>query len=543
VSYPRILQILVIEDDPGALEAYRTHFASLEAGLPHVVTYATSRDDAKLHLDGSEIYHVVILDLNLPLAHRGQPADGVSPGEQLLEDLAKRDTYPIPVLLIVSGKLNLAQPIGRLTDRLKDDFWYGRLVNKGLEQFHEIEVGLRKALEYVDVGIHIRDGGKEWFPTLSPREDDLLRRCILSDQSRVGLDVRWWSAEVGSSTSIPSPTSGPTKVLMGQFLMREGMGTSIPTFFKFEPAGNAPFVRRDIAILSQKLSHIKVFHTAQSRQRSMIVTQSATNRGVPISLNEYLQRNSKEVGSKIPHLIRQISDQLAQLGDANELEEPIASFFWDHLQRDAIEKTCKTCGQGDHIGSILGTYEQLRSSSSRIWARNRRCVHGDLNATNIAIDADDNENPQAYIFDAAGMRADLELRDFATLEITTILFNSYGIEDELVNVCHVMYKNDLLPTYASGSTVTAMSQNVLTMMQAIRSRLLTDQDVAAYALLVFDAVLRQLSGLGIQPSPNKVRNPVHACCLAAWVAQWMKNVVPDLFAANSLSPRASAAVS
>src|SRR5208337_2630326 len=103
-------------------------------------------------------------------------------------------------------------------------------VNKGTEQqHHEIETALSQALRYTDIGIHIRDAEKEWFPTLSPREDDLLRRCVLAQPSDLGVDVRWWSAEPGQSISHPSPNRGPTKVLMGHFLMDDGMGASLPT--------------------------------------------------------------------------------------------------------------------------------------------------------------------------------------------------------------------------------------------------------------------------------------------------------------------------
>jgi hypothetical protein len=57
----------------------------------------------------------------------------------------------------------------------------------------------------------------------------------------------------------------------------------------------------------------------------------------------------------------------------------------------------------------------------------------------------------------------------------------------------------------------------------------SEQQKKAYALLVFSAAMQQLSGLGIQSSPNKVRNPLHACYLAAWVSSWIKSVVPELF--------------
>src|SRR4051812_6144098 len=189
----------------------------------------------------------------------------------------QRETYPIPALLVVSGKLGLAQ-LSDLRRRLEKDFWYGEMVNKGHPHLpEELKKALRKCQEYCDVGIHIRDGGREWFPTLSPREEDLLRRCVLSQQNCLGVDLEWWGAETGPSLSQPSPNAGPTKVLMGRFLLDDGLEHSRPTFFKFEPTGNSELVCRDVGILDQKLSHVKVKHSGQSCSRCLLATQSVTN--------------------------------------------------------------------------------------------------------------------------------------------------------------------------------------------------------------------------------------------------------------------------
>ncbi|HEY7330646.1 MAG TPA: response regulator [Gemmataceae bacterium] len=538
MSYPRKLHLLVIEDDSDAIQAYRTFFTSVLAKKGFLFVepaFTRSFADAKKRIEGSEIYHIVLLDLNLPLATREPPAEGLAPGEQLLEELARRESHPIPVVLVISGKLNLPHPIGGIQDRLAKDFWYGRLVNKGTEQqYQEIENGCVQALKYTDIGIHIRDAGKEWYPTLSPREDDLLRRCVLAQSSTLGVDVRWWSAEPGQSISRPSPNRGPTKVLMGHFLLDDGMGLSLPTFFKFEPAGNSPSVCRDVSILAQKLGHVKVFHTSHGRQRSLIVTQSATNKGVPISFNDYLRGDPAVVGPNAQKLINQVIEQLNQLGEKNEDEVPASSFLWDYLDREAMERAWNSCDARqllkDGASSPLAVFDLLKESKASQWATCRNCTHGDLNATNIAIDTSLPDNPQAYIFDAAGMKADFEFRDLATLEVTTILFNSVGIEEQLIRACHAFYESDFLPTAPLDSaTASPLTRNVFAMILGIRSLFHTDLEQAAYALLVFDAALRQLSGLGIQPSPNKVRNPLHACYLAAWISNWLKNVAPGLF--------------
>ena len=545
MSYPRKLHILVIEDDPDAIEAYKTSFAILAKTYQFVVPiYARSFEEAKKHIESATIFHVVFLDLNLPLVTRQQPAEGFAPGEQLLEDLAKRDKYPIPAVIVLSGKLNLPHPLRAIQDRLAQDFWYGHLANKGTEQHHEIQVGLAKALEYVDVGIHIQDAEKEWFPTLSPREEDLLRRCVLSQPSNLGVDIRWWSAEPGPSISHPSTNRGPTKVLVGHFHMDDGMGSSIPTFFKFEPAGNGPSVCRDIGILAQKLAHIKVFHTAHSRQRSLIVTQSVTNRGEPISLTDYLHREPTEVNRHISNMLEQVVKQLSDLGGEIEDEVIIGSFLWEYLDRAAIDKAWKNCdtSQPDNDGcpNPLDTFDYLKTSQAKQWAHRRNCTHGDLNATNIAIDLTDLSNPQAYIFDAAGMKPDLDFRDLATLEVTTVLFNSIGVDRELVQSCRQFYASEFMPAIGNElSHADPFVQNVSNLIFAIRSRFVSREHQVVYALLVFDAALRQLSGLGLQPSPNKIRIPAHACYLAVWAAGWLRAVAPELFVQPAASPDAT----
>ena len=360
---------------------------------------------------------------------------------------------------------------------------------------------------------------------MSPREEDLLRRCVLADPCRLGLDLRWWSAETGATTGQPSPNRGPTKILMGVFLM-DGVGTSIPTFFKFQPAVNASSVRRDATILSQKLSHVKVFHAAHSRQRSLIVTQSATNRGVPVPLSEFLRRDPESIRTVIPELVAQVCAQLDQLGDATpEAEVPVPEFFWEYLDREAMGKTWRQAA-GTGLTDALATYDVLKTSKANVWTTRRNCNHGDLNATNIAIDADAATRPQAYIFDAAGIGSDFTLRDLATLEVTTILFNSPLMDDQFA-ACKALYEGSFVSNANAIASLPIVS-NVSSLIRALRCRVTTDSDQAAYSLLVFDASLRQLFGLAVQPSPNKVRNPMHACALAAWVAEWLAHVAPHL---------------
>lgn len=533
MSYPRKLQILIVEDDSEVIESYRESFAGWKGDGFSVgnLVFARSLEDATERINGYDIFHVVILDMNLPLRNRESAIQGVEPGEQLLGLLSLRTTYPVPVVLVVSGRLNEVGELNSMQRTLNDKFWHGRMVNKGVHQWNEVRAGLEEAYKYLDVGIHIRDSGNEFFPTLAPQEVDLLRRCVLAQDSALGVDLKWWSAETGRSTSRPTENDGPTKVLMGAFLLDNGLERSIPTFFKFEPSGNGPFARSDTQLLSQKLAHVQSVHSSSSSERSLLVTQSVTNKAWPISLTEYLQRDSDDVSASIKNLIHQVVEQLNGLGSREDDEVLVGQLFQNWIDNKVLRRVWKQLHQAKvdamDKASPIAVFDKLKQSVVKCWAP-RRPAHGDLNATNIAIDAENASDPRAFIFDAAGVGTDFELRDLATLEVTTILFNSVGIDQRLMEVCEALYQQEFVPTLPE-EPITSFARNVFEMISTIRARLTTSEEQEVYAVLLLNAALGQVCGLGFQPSPNNVKNPDHACLLAGLIAKWLPQVASRLF--------------
>ncbi len=547
MSYPRKLQILVVEDEQPPIDGYQVVFGALREQFPHTEPiYVRSYADARTQIESARHFHVVILDLNLPLANRDHPEDGLAPGESLLEMLAKRDSYPVPAVLVVSGRLNGAN-LPLLRQRLANDFWHGEFVNKGSTEADEIRKAFEKALQYCDVGIHIRPSPARWYPPLSPREDDLLRRCVLSQTQILGVDLDWWGAEEGPSLTRPPAECGPTSVLMGQFILDGGLGNSIPTFFKFEPAANAPYVRRDTSVLSHKLGHVKVYHTGTSRTRCLLVTQSVTNRGRPAPLSEFLRSNPTTVIPAIPGIVRDVVTQLGHLGEATEVRVPLCEVLWKYLDRDKIEAAWARTGVTEILkageASPMSVFDHLAKSSVQIWVRRRACIHGDLNATNVAVDPDHQDRPQAYIFDAAGMNQDLDLRDLATLEVTTLLFNSHGPDQKLLPECRQFYQDKILPAAVTvPEDATPLIRNTVHLIAEIRKRISETGEGTNYALVVFNAVMMQLFGLTVQPSRNKVTHPLHASVLASWAAAWLRALAPELVPApKPTTPKRSVA--
>jgi hypothetical protein len=70
------------------------------------------------------------VDLGLPFQIRRRADSGVEPGELLVKCFAKREDYPVPALLVISGRLGVAH-LPDLQQAVQKEFWYGCVVNKG----------------------------------------------------------------------------------------------------------------------------------------------------------------------------------------------------------------------------------------------------------------------------------------------------------------------------------------------------------------------------------------------------------------------------
>ena len=198
---------------------------------------------------------MVILDLRLPEAPGRPEFPTLDFGLSLLDQCINRNAYPIPVLLVISGHLNQANQRD-LGLRVRNGVAYGCVLVKSNNLEDDLLDAVREAQRYCDIGIHIRDSGEALYPTLSPRDEDLLRRCVIRQGECIGLNLEWWAAEYIRPTGEFKEYQGWTKTLMGRFLLDRGVGPSRPTFFKLTPAGGAESVVREAQISEHKLSHI-----------------------------------------------------------------------------------------------------------------------------------------------------------------------------------------------------------------------------------------------------------------------------------------------
>lgn len=535
MSYPRKVHTLIVEDERIVTDSYRDIFRRLADQFELIEPrFAHSVDDAKRILSGPEIVHLLILDLGLPVEIGEKAMEGIEPGLSLMNQAAGRDDYPIPAVVVISGRLGIGNNLTDIHDQLSKSFWYGVLVSKGDDEkvINAISNALKAIHRYTDVGCHLRNSSN-LCPTLSPREEDMLRRCALSQQPEcLSIDLGWWgSYQPGSPKSVGTGDKR-TKVLAGSFVL-DGMGRSLTSFFKFKEADGASYARRDAGIMMLKLSHVKVVYSLLSSSRSLLVTQKVGSApGSPISLSEFLQRPVEQAGPQIQRIVRAIGNQLDRLGDSgneDKQEWPIKKLLWQHHHRDKLVQawTDHSSEAGETSGSDdpLATYDHLGMSNGSVFVRVRRCTHGDLNATNIALDEVD-ENVEAYIFDAEGIHPDVHVRDFATLEVTSLLHHALD-GGSLVAQCADFFNLFVTPPgdldYGNGPPLVRNTRSLIAEIR--RHAIRGTGDELVYAVVLFDVVLQQLGGLAWQRSGNKIVTPHDAAVLAKLAASWCMRIV------------------
>src|SRR5207244_3860512 len=114
------------------------------------------------------------------------------------------------------------------------------------------------------------------------------------------------------------------------------------------------------------------------------------------------------------------------------------------------------------------------------------CTHGDLNATNIALEQIE-DGYRAYIFDAEGTQADTATRDLAMLEITVLLHQRTSVGQNLIEECKGIYATGVhIPELPHNANVQPLVRNTLRLIREIRHHVLQKNQIPPYALMVFD---------------------------------------------------------
>jgi AcrR family transcriptional regulator len=392
----------------------------------------------------------------------------------------------------------------------------------------DINSAIRKIQAYCDVGVHLKDGGVD-YPTITPREEDLLRRCVLHQDSMVGVDLKWWVDEY-------DPSSGWTKTLVGRFVLDQGRGYSRPTFFKFFPSKDAEYVLRAARIMEQKLEHIKVLSDKISGGSSLLVTQKVGSLSEePTRFKDILNSPPTSVKDQIPILIRDVAEQVSALGNETPDQKPIKRLLCPYLDSNQLNEQWQIRGsslkltQGDPTIDPVQTREALEINETIQQITIQSCHHGDLNFTNIAIDKAGSE-ARAYIFDAGSCTSHVNVRDLAMLEVTSLLHQSLDGSESLVQQCSAAYDNGVeLPEDVAEKASSDVAINTLQLIREIRQQALKRTTAEVYALMVFDIAVMQLWGLAYTVSRNKIKKPEDAALLATFVSAWLRGVAPRFF--------------
>lgn len=269
MSYPRRIHTLIIEDDPRARAHYKEVFLSLtglSGGLPIAPPqFAVSYEEAKRELDSQRIFQLVILDLCIPEKSNHPAGEGINLGQSILEICIQRDHCPIPGMLIVTANAaSTAQSL--LRSRIERGFAYSALIVKSDEFIlDEVERAIRRIAAYLDIGIHIRanDAGTA-FP-LRPREEDLLRRAVLS-MDKVGLDLSWQPIE-----------SAIEKAFTGHVLLADGEEAHRTYSFKFGPSAEFDLIVGNARALEQRMPSYRVVYSACSGAQMLLVTEDISS--------------------------------------------------------------------------------------------------------------------------------------------------------------------------------------------------------------------------------------------------------------------------
>ena len=534
MSFPLNIQPLIIEDDEDAKDTYNGVFETLRKDYSELristapPCFAFSFHEALECLDSSKIFHVVILDLRLPDKPRMPAVEGVDLGLNLLARCVERDKYPIPALLVISGHIGSTEQ-ARMQESLRNGFHYGRQFVKGdyglLEE--EIRQAFAESVRYCSVGIHFRDAGDDLYPTITPRDEDLLRRSSLQQHGAVGLDLNWWSAKRAdrSSQENPSKSSVWTKVLMGRYLFDDGRGASRPRFFKLMPGSDAQFVIQSARHLEHKLTHVKLTSAVSSKSTALIVTEKVGAKDArPRSLEEFLRDCQPAEAHKVAV---EISDQVRQLGDLLPDSKPLKSLLWTSHDHERLSEQWRQFGQEiERNASLLNPvsmFSEIMDCSDTVRLNEMSVVHGDLHMSIVALDVWDG-NVDAYIFDPGVIAKNVAGKDMAALEVSAMLHQRIEF-DVFVQICSVLYRiSEHEVTKDLPALEDPIAQRILEFIRGLREGANSANDLYIYALMVFDFALIQLGGLAFGSSGNMIWDHRSAAYLASMAGGWFQNL-------------------
>jgi hypothetical protein len=144
---------------------------------------------------------------------------------------------------------------------------------------------------------------------------------------------------------------------------------------------------------------------------------------------------------------------------------------------------------------------------------------------------------RAYIFDAEGVRADVAVRDLAMLEVTSLLHRNIELDEDFFESCADLYvPGTTVPDACPTDSGINVHRNTYELIREVRRQGLRIGNIATYALMVFDCVMQQLGGLGVESRGNKIHKPGDALRLAELAATWLTPLVAAFDSQHGAEP-------
>lgn len=519
MSYPRSIRTLIIEDETQMVDTYARYFEEFcKAGDVCEPRFARSYTEGARELSDRNIYHLVILDLGLP-QKVGDPApEGEVTGTDFVSLLASRDDCPVPVALVVSGRLGQTRLIED-SEELAKDFYYFKTIQKAQLRPSDIENAIEKARRYGSFGIHTKHDPKQMFQALSPREDDLLRRSGLRDPTAAGLDLTYWNT---AKNDFGGDNPDWSKVMMGRIVLGSEKGYSHPKFYKMESTQNFANSKQSAELLSLKLQHIKV-ESIEGRKRSLLVTDKVGGSfDDPISLQSLLGSDMSD-NTALKVIASDIVSQCKRLGRTMSRESLIGKLFWSNPGVDRVVSLESVESKFNTLSKYKPSdvYKEVLSSSTAIWHKEIEVRHGDLHMENVALDRD-NGVYRAFIFDGGATARSASGADVAYLEVSLLLHQRTGSGPSLVEACAPVFG---LGEVVPAESMTTRHKNTRELIACLRREALADefQDINAYYLLLLDAALVQLQGYHFEQTGNRIVNMADAFRLVDYATDLLKS--------------------
>jgi hypothetical protein len=457
------------------------------------------------------------VDLRLPERVGGSSEELSARGLQLIPAIGDRRLFPVPVVLVLTGDPRRITNYSSLRRQMDEYFWWSDIATKGFEIESPLRSAIDAAMRFDSLGVHVVDPTDGLRPQLTPREWYLLRRAIAKTANTIGVDLRWWSAARRDFGAQGSPEW--VKVLYGRLLFDEEHGASRLRFFKFGSRENGLRAHQSARSVGERLQHVRVIDFELDRERSLLITDNVSaSDHPPLSFSDVFRSTAL---SEVTSLANELASQVRALGESAETQIPLSQVLWPYHDEDRLASAWQAVCSDANANRVtpVELLRRLRTSIRRVVVP-VRLVHGDLHVDNVAFDQHHGRY-RAYIFDPGALNRDIAVRDFAMLEISILLHLMRLPETDIIEATAPLYDGRSPGGELDFLGLPGPVLPDVRMIADLRKQAISECSTTVYALLLLDAVLMQIGGLGFTFTSNKVVRPSDAARLFDLLAGWI----------------------